>query len=204
MKVGDVLQNGQVPPEEPPVGSVVTDREGDIWRHDADKVWLCPSADMWREWAAIVNRWGPLTVTELPVDLTPEPRYLPLEDVRVGMRIRVTQTWPDGNRVVQGKVTKAAGPEVCIGGVPHYLGARRSTVTEIVLLEPVPMPEPPAPALVRHAGRLWARGEHEDTGVPWHILSGPPMLAHGTRLRWVCWADLLALDPARTPEIVEV
>jgi len=70
------------------------------------------------------------------------------------------------------------------------------------------MAEPAAPAVVRHAGRLlahvdWSATPHANpsSGLTWVLLSGPTV---GHRNVWCTWADVLALDPATDPVLVDL
>jgi hypothetical protein len=72
-----------------------------------------------------------------------------------------------------------------------------------------PMPEPEAPAVVRHAGRLLARGAHDASrSVRWVVLAGDPVSGAGDPVSGVeyrlSWGRVLALDPTAAPALVDL
>lgn len=90
-----------------------------------------------------------------------------------------------------------AGHDDAEGLIPfHYAG---HTIRRRVR---APMPEPDAPAIVRHAGRLLARSEHDQyPGLPWLLISGDDF-PDGTLAG--AWPEVLALDPSTDPVVVDL
>lgn len=51
--------------DEPPIGSVVRDRDGDTWERIVEGYWEL-GAEVWLSWSWIVHAYGPLTLVSLP------------------------------------------------------------------------------------------------------------------------------------------
>jgi len=127
--------------------------------------------------------------------------------IRVGDAIEITREWPEGGMSIRGTVTAVDAGAVhlgqggtwytdalSVGGLSHQSTIRRSRQST---------PEPEAPAVVRHAGRVLTRAEHDDDGNRWGVHSGPLALT-GENCAWLTWAQVLALDPTTDPVLIDL
>ena len=122
------------------------------------------------------------------------------------------QTWR--GRVVDVQASSGAGWLILGRGEPEPRGRTvyldgRPTLTRRVRQ---PMPEPEAPSVVRHAGRMiarpdWSQTGHagaSDGGPHWVLMSGKPYGGRTAREVWLTWPQVLALDPDTDPEVLDL
>jgi len=134
--------------------------------------------------------------------------------VRVGDEIEVTQEWGHGyaSAVHRCRVFDITAPDEGrrrkVQRSPDepddylWIGLRVEGKTETIRRRVrQPMDEPAAPAVVRHAGRLLARSEHETGTLSWRIISGPE---DQRGYAWLAWSGVLALDPDTDPVPVDL
>jgi hypothetical protein len=203
MRPGDIIT------EEPPIGSVVEDC--DAIRHvRVAGGWCCcgrgegcPTPSAW----STVRISDPLTLISIPepAPAADEWEAVTADQVRVGDEAHLS-CWMSGVEIdYRGRVTNVGRREQ-----PSVAGRWFVELAGLIVIdEPIvrsirrrvrpPMPEPAAPAVVRHAGRVLARGEHpmQDS---WLILAGPKVFNR----TWATWPELLALDPATDPVLVDL
>jgi len=207
------LRPGDVVIDEPRSdhGLILQDREGDIVSWKNGDWQRCGEAVTWRD----VVDYFPVTVLAVPASLAPADEWEPVEagDVRVGDDIEVTQEWdhhsaravhlckvfaitaPDEGRRRKVQLTPNEPDDVLWIGL--LVEGKQETIRRRVRQ---PMPEPTAPAVVRHAGLLAARPEGDESVGRWLLLS--------RRLSgdywWKTWAEMLALDPSTDPVLVDL
>jgi hypothetical protein len=198
VKPGDVITD-----EPTEVGTVLVDRDGDLVRLETDGTWRRGLS-----WAS-VSRYAPLTVVSVPA-CAPEPAPAAVEwetvvadQVRVGDDIEVTHEGATFRAVFTGMVG-----DIALAALVLAPGYRVSTRPDGDLLPSVtirrrvrtPMPEPEAPAVVRHAGRVAVRPLGDESDTRWLLINS----GGDDDFWWKTWADLLALDPATDPVLVDL
>jgi len=122
--------------------------------------------------------------------------------VRAGDDIEFTREWNGGRSVTTGVVTAVDEAD----GVWWVTLGRRSIILPADTIRrrvrasaPDAMSEPPAPSVVRHAGRVLARVNQYETH-PWvHLTAG--LFLDKTTIG--SWADVLALDPSADPVLID-
>lgn len=138
---------------------------------------------------------------------TSEWETVTADQVQVGDVIEIRREWPEGSFTATGTVTEIRNGLVFIGNRHGYtLDDTSGLHTSSTIRRKVrpPMPEPEAPAVVRHAGQIWVRQEmHDDAanGAYWWPLS----LDGGNHAsEWRTWSQVLALDPTMDPVVVDL
>ncbi len=216
------LRPGDVVTDEPigVPGLVLRDGDGDLidWR---DGRWRRCSRPM--EWRRI-SGYPPITVVAVPPELGPVPteqwETVTADQVRVGDHIEVTQEWdhhsasavhrclvyaitpPDEGRRCKVQLSPDEPDDYLWIGL--WVQGKTETIRRRVR---TPMPEPDAPAVVKHAGRIWVRMEMRE---PDNQIGGkrdwwPLSLGDGdNRSEWLPWPEVLALDPATDPVLVDL
>lgn len=128
------------------------------------------------------------------------------DQVRVGDHIEVTREWDGGVGTVTGRVCETDSAHnwaVHIEGWGWVEYVRLRTPNERVTIRRrvrQPMAEPDAPAVVRHAGKLFARGDWNLSGDRWLSLGDDGPRGDG----WLTWPEVVALDPATDPVVVDL
>lgn len=165
------------------------------------------------------SRAFPAQIARVPVDtpgLTVQPadadtpaeewELVTADQVRVGDEIEHGRFVLNGPQVVtrglvtdMGQVDEGRRRWVWLGDEDHgfkiWLGVRVEREEHVIRRRVrAPMPEPDAPAVVRHAGKVFAKGIRSGW---WHCLSEE---ATGGRV----WSEVLALDPASDPVPVDL
>lgn len=195
-------------------GTIVQDRDGDRWTLTQPGVWHCPRGPWTRTWANLRERSYGQTITLVSTpDPDPDPatagqwEAITADQVRPGDEVEVTREWDSGRVVATGRVTGIqeyqAWRMLSLDRCHVAVGDPEEWITETIRRRVrTPMPEPAAPAVVRHAGHVLVRpdGSLGRDGRPWMIIAGEL----GSASNWRTWAEVLALDPDTPPVVLDL
>lgn len=181
----------------------------------------CGTSCAGHSWAAIINSANmDIVVIETPDEKASETVEIPAiydygtdftwnkieySDVRLGDILRILTNPFDDSRQ---KVPTFIFGECTDAGEPFWIGQSVDiypvAVKSIYRATKIPMPEPDAPAVVKHAGQIWIRQEMTGNiakGNDWWPLS----LSGGKQVNeWLSWEKLRALDPTTDPVVVDL